>query len=284
MLAELHCHSIYSTGTKILSEGADYPKDIIKQAKRLGIGVLAITDHDNMEAFPKAKPYAKKAGITLIPAAEITTHDGHMLALGISEPIKPKLSVEESIYQVHKQGGLTIAAHPFEHRRYGMGEKAAKCDAIEIFNALCLDRTPNLHSSAFAKKLGKPMTAGSDAHWIKMMGHGLNEIDCSSVDSCLKAIRKGNVKTRGKYVKTGIIIDWMVERMKYSYYFTTNYMKMNYRQPKKFIGIKLMSLVRNSPKSMDYFFRALGYTAFGGVLTYSILNNTIVGAVKKLGL
>jgi predicted metal-dependent phosphoesterase TrpH len=284
MLAELHCHSIYSTGKRIISEGSDDPKDIVKQAKKLGIEILAITDHDNMDAYAKAKPYAKKAGILLIPGEEVSTHRGHMLALGIEEVIPPGLSVEESVYLVHKQGGIAIAAHPFDKVRGGMGDFARKCDAIEIFNSLSLDRSPNFYAKEFTESVKKPFTAGSDAHWIRMMGHGLNNIECSSIDSCLKAIKNSRNSITGKYVRTSVVIDWMVQRMKYSYYFTTNYMKVNYKQPKRFLGVKLMSIVRNSPENMDYFFRVMGYMAFGAVLSYSIVNNTSNRIATKLGI
>lgn len=284
MLAELHCHSIYSTGRRILSEGSDEPKDIVKQAKRLGIEILAITDHDNIEAYSKARPYARKAGIMLIPAEEVSTHRGHLLAIGINNEIKPGLSVGETVYQIKKQGGISIAAHPFDKVRKGMGEYAKKCDAIEAFNSLSLDRNPNFYAKEFAMQIKKPMTAGSDAHWIRMMGNGLNEIDCSSIESCLKSIKKGDIKMRCRYVRTSIVIDWMVERMKYSYFYTTNYMKVNYRQPKKFIGIKLMSLVRNSPENLDWFFKGAGYFAFGSVLSYSIVKNTLNRLGTKLGI
>lgn len=282
MLAELHCHSIYSTGRKILAEGSDEPEEIVKMAKKLGIGILAITDHDNLDSLPKARKAAKKAGILLIPGEEVTTREGHMLALGIEEVVKPHMTIEDSIDSVHGQGGICIAAHPFDRRRYGIGENARKCDAIEGFNALSLDRMPNFYSMKFAKAIKKPVTAGSDAHSIYMMGHGRNEIDAHSIESCLKAIKKGRVSISGDYVKTDVIVDWMVQRMRYSYYYTTNYMKNNYIQPKKFIGMKLIRLVKRDYGKMNYLFRLAGYGVLGSVLTYSIAKNTIMNAASKM--
>lgn len=282
MLCELHCHSIYSTGRRILSEGSDEPKDIIKQAQKLGIGCLALTDHDNMDGYLKAKKCAKKAGILLIPAEEVSSHSGHILALGIQETIRPNMSLEDSIYEIHRQGGIAVAAHPFDRRRWGMGESASRCDAIEVFNALSLDRVPNNYALELAIENKKPMIAGSDAHSTKMMGHGLVEMECDDVDSCIKAIRKGKTHIKGEYIRTPIVVDWMIDRMRYSYYYTTNYMKMNYRQPKKFIAIKMMRLVKKDSKNMDYFFRMVGYFALGSLLTYTIAKNAAVNLAAKI--
>jgi predicted metal-dependent phosphoesterase TrpH len=282
MLCELHCHSIYSTGRRILSEGSDEPREIVRQAKKLGIGCLAITDHDNMDGVEKARKFCKKAGIVLVPGEEVTTKAGHTLALGIQEPVKPRMDLEETLDAIHRQGGLAIAAHPFDRRRYGMGELARKCDAIEVFNSLSLDRIPNLYALELACQKRMPMTAGSDAHSLKMMGKGLIEAEFHDADSCLKAIRKGRVQIKAEYTRTPIVVDWMIDRMRYSYYYTTNYMKMNYRQPKKFIAIKLMRLVKKDSKNLDYFFRLAGYFALGSLLTYSIAKNMAVNTAAKL--
>ncbi len=282
MLAELHCHSIYSTGRRILSEGSAEPKDIVHRAKKLGLGCLAITDHDTMDGYEKARVHARKAGIILIPGEEITTREGHMIALGIKEAVKPHLSLDESIDAVHKQGGICVAAHPFDRRRHGMGDDARKCDAIEAFNAITLDRMPNFYAIRFAEALGKPKTAGSDAHSLAMLGHARNKIDADSIEACLKAIKKGRVSISGEYIETDLVVEWMIERLRYSYYYTTNYMKNNYRQPKKFFSLKLMRLVKRDYRKMDYLFRLAGYAVLGGVLTYSIAKNTLMNAAAKM--
>ena len=46
--AELHCHSSYS-----FLDGASAPRDLIKEAARLGLTAIAITDHDGMYGVPQ---------------------------------------------------------------------------------------------------------------------------------------------------------------------------------------------------------------------------------------
>ncbi len=276
MLAELHCHSTYSTGTKIWVEGIDRPKDMMKHAKKLGIDIIALTDHDTIKGHKEAKKYAKKFGLIFIPGEEVTTESGHVLALGIQERIKPGLSVIETVEKIHDQGGLAVAAHPFDFRRKGIGDKARFCDAIEVFNAINVERTANLRAKKLAEKLKKPMTAGSDAHCIPMMGHGLTEIDCNSVDSCLKEIRKGRTRIIGKYMEIDTFSYWIVQRLKYSYYYLIHYMDANYSWPKREVGKRLLGLVKHSPGSIDHLFKGLSYIALGFIISYSFLRNVVI--------
>ena len=46
--AELHCHSSYS-----FLDGASAPRDLIREAARLGLTAIAITDHDGMYGVPQ---------------------------------------------------------------------------------------------------------------------------------------------------------------------------------------------------------------------------------------
>ena len=139
MLTELHVHTHKSKGRKIHVEGINSPEEIIKQAKKNGAEAIALTDHDTF-TYDQAKKYAKKYDILLVPGEEITTLDGHLLAIGISEEVKPGLSLNETLDIIHNQGGIGIAAHPFDIAKFGMRELAVKCDAVEVFNALNMER------------------------------------------------------------------------------------------------------------------------------------------------
>lgn len=78
---DLHIHTICSDGT--LS-----PKEVVDKAKEKGISVIAIADHDTVEAYtPELLGYAKEQGIKLIPVVEISTKMGknglHILGYNI---------------------------------------------------------------------------------------------------------------------------------------------------------------------------------------------------------
>lgn len=69
------------------SDGRNTPREIIGLAKRGGLGVIAITDHDTVSSIKECSSEAKKFGIKVIPAVEITTgyrkKPLHVLGYGI---------------------------------------------------------------------------------------------------------------------------------------------------------------------------------------------------------
>ena len=79
------------------------------------LDVIAITDHDTIEGALRARDLAAQRSyrFEVIVGEEISTREGHLLALFLEKPIPPDLSIERSIELVHEQGGLAIVAHPF---------------------------------------------------------------------------------------------------------------------------------------------------------------------------
>jgi len=65
--SELHCHSNFSFG-----DGASHPEDLVEEAARLGIGALAITDHNGLYAAVRHAQAAREAGIGSVFGAELT--------------------------------------------------------------------------------------------------------------------------------------------------------------------------------------------------------------------
>jgi predicted metal-dependent phosphoesterase TrpH len=64
---DLHLHTHYS-------DGKTSPADIIRHAASLGLKIIAITDHDTLDALPEALYVATEVGLELIPGVELTTH------------------------------------------------------------------------------------------------------------------------------------------------------------------------------------------------------------------
>jgi predicted metal-dependent phosphoesterase TrpH len=62
---DLHTHTYYS-------DGRASPAEMVGQAAKIGLKMLAITDHDNTRGAREAAPLAARAGIELIPAIEFT--------------------------------------------------------------------------------------------------------------------------------------------------------------------------------------------------------------------
>src|SRR5687768_6380406 len=75
--ADLHTHTYHSDGTRA-------PREVIDVARRHGIEIVAISDHDNLAAYFEVKAYADEQSVTLIPAVELSCAfegvDVHILA------------------------------------------------------------------------------------------------------------------------------------------------------------------------------------------------------------
>jgi predicted metal-dependent phosphoesterase TrpH len=160
---DLHIHTNFS-------DGINSPEDVVKYAKQIGLDGIAITDHDTMRGSKKVRELAEDLEIILIPGVEITTEYGDILALGVEEVFTGK--PVEILDKISSAGGVSILAHPYGgywRKSFAEMKVVSEFDAIEIFNA----STPlesNIRAMELAKKLKKPGIAGSDAHYLDMVG------------------------------------------------------------------------------------------------------------------
>lgn len=188
MKADLHIHSSYS------NDGTASPRDIVKIAKEAGLGCISITDHNSFAAFEEIKD---AEGIVVIPGEEISSKDGHILAYGIDRHIPSGMSVKDTIDAIHAAGGIAIAPHPYRFWS-GIGEKnvIGEFDGVEALNGRS---TPNINrkSRKLARRFGKAVTVGSDAHNPRHIGRSYIVLpDCGDWHEAIDEIVKGNHEIR----------------------------------------------------------------------------------------
>ena len=189
--ADLHIHTIYSY------DGTAPVAAVLNRAHELGLNVIAITDHDEIKGSLKAFDLAPKFGVEVIPGIEITTAEGDLLALFVTEKIEPNLSLIGTILRVGEAGGICIAPHPMAR---GMGMKSLSRASIiralqhpdasrvllgiETYNATALDRESNLHAQTLAAEFPRLAQLGnSDAHTLQTIGLGTTEfLGCTAAD------------------------------------------------------------------------------------------------------
>ena len=68
MSADLHCHTKMSDGSVTIEE-------LVILAKNKGITTISVTDHDTFAGSTRAKVFAKRHGVTVIPGIEISAFD-----------------------------------------------------------------------------------------------------------------------------------------------------------------------------------------------------------------
>ena len=207
---DLHLHSEYS------GDGMGSPEEIIKILKKKGLDGMAITDHNNIEGSLKALKIAPKDFI-VIPGVEISTSDGHIIALNVRENIQRELSVEETVEKILDLGGITIVPHLYRNmsgiNKDNLMKIKSKISVIEVFNSCSVPLT-NLKIAKLAKELNLGGTGGSDSHDPKYVGWGYTTIYTTdlNVDSILTEIKKHKTWGEGETLP----LSYRRDRMLYS--------------------------------------------------------------------
>ncbi|HNX40551.1 MAG TPA: PHP domain-containing protein [Methanothrix sp.] len=192
MRFDLHVHSN-------CSDGRDDVRTILKAAVRRGLAGLSITDHDTLKGSQLAMQIIReeKLDLVLIPGAEVTTSEGHLLVLGIEDLPPRGKSPEETASLAREQGGISIVPHPYHPFRHAIG-RIPDCDAVEVYNSKHLFGIANARARMGAKKRHLPMVAGSDSHFAATVGLGVTEIEAEDAGQAVAAIRAGRTLVMGR--------------------------------------------------------------------------------------
>ena len=201
---------------------------ILEHAADIGLDAVVITDHDTMGESKRAAELAPEYGLVGIPGVEVSTADGHLLAVGVDRMPPRGESYAATVSWIHDRGGVAIVPHPFQRSRHGVRRRdiplpgsddredasddpaavdaVDEVDAIEVFNAWLFTGSRNRRARRFAALHGYPGVAASDAHHLNYVGRAFTELTVrgrSSVDDVtaedvLAAIREGTTSASGK--------------------------------------------------------------------------------------
>jgi PHP domain-containing protein len=126
LAADFHVHAF-------LGDGVLWPWDVVREARRRGLGAIAVTNHNQVFAAKIARWFSRRFdGPVVLVGEEITAPRFHVIAVGI----------ETTVDDVHRQGGLAIAAHPTRGYWPGFDDEALRA----------LDGTEVMHTGAFASR------------------------------------------------------------------------------------------------------------------------------------
>ncbi len=207
--ADLHVHTTYSNDSLIT------PKDLIYYSKKSGLNAVAVTDHNYLDGAYKI---AKETDFLIIPGMEVSSSDGHIVALNVKELIPSGLSAAETVERIHNSGGVAIACHPFVLFKSGLKESVCGTfDAIEIINARAFPFKRSVKkASQTAEHLNLSRVGGTDAHYGPQIGYGYTviEVDEPSVESIAKAIVKGDCQAVGRAVPFNLNLMYEFQKLK----------------------------------------------------------------------
>jgi hypothetical protein len=185
---DLHVHTTESRDAHTRRQ--DLPA-IIKERRLDGI---AVTEHNKFDP--------PKVDALTLPGVEISSRDGHIIALGVRENIPARLPADETIRRIHSQDGVAIIAHPYDPvcECVKISRLKRTPDAVETVNADALSfHISNWLARRDAKTFKLPEVGGSDSHIPETIGDAYTVVDASSnsVGDILDAIRLGRVRAEG---------------------------------------------------------------------------------------
>jgi glycosyltransferase involved in cell wall biosynthesis len=165
---DLHMHTDHSP------DCATPVDTLLDTAKRVGLGAIAVTDHNEISGALEARSRAN--GIKVIVAEEVKTADqGEVIGLFIEEKIPRGLTLQETIAEIRRQGGLVYMPHPFDRMHAvpdyeHLLDVVEEIDAIEVFNPRVAFSAFNEEAARFAAKYRIVAGAGSDSHVAQGLG------------------------------------------------------------------------------------------------------------------
>ena len=200
-----HVHSAasYDADTSI--------EELLECSASAGLDAVAVTDHNAIEASLRAVERAPDYGLLAVPGVEVSTADGHLLALGVETRPDPGRSLPVTVDAVRSLGGVSVVPHPFQRSRHGASASAiedADPDAVEVHNAHTLLGVRNGQARAFARRHGFPGVGASDAHTASLVGRGYTtvRVDARTADALLDGLRVGRTTPGGRRTTAGQLL------------------------------------------------------------------------------
>lgn len=200
--ADLHLHTL-------ASDGLIGPRALVDFVElRTDLDVIAVTDHDETSAALEAREWAARRGyrVQVIPGVEVSTRDGHLLALFVEERPPALWSVQRTAEWVIGRGGMCLAPHPLTRwthslnaRSLGRAIEAGLLTGVEVLNSSLAGRGSRPHALALARAHSLAQVGGSDAHMVAMIGLARTRFPGSSPAELRAALESATTSAEGRF-------------------------------------------------------------------------------------
>jgi predicted metal-dependent phosphoesterase TrpH len=212
VLCDLHMHTSWS------HDCAVDPADLIMHAEAIGLGAIAVTDHNVLGGALETSALARDHELVVIQGEEVkTVGQGEVIGLFLREEIPRGLSFTETVAAIREQGGLVYLPHPFD-RMHSIPDPAtlqrhlADIDVFEVYNARLLFEAYNDEALRFARKYNLTMGAGSDAHVLQGVGTGAVRMRAfDGAEEFLLSLRSAQILRRPKSLVYLQSLKWMAQ-------------------------------------------------------------------------
>ena len=199
--ADLHIHTRVSDGFATVEQ-------VIAHCEELGtLDMIAVADHEDAAGGLRARELAarRRSRVSVVPGAEVTTLQGHVLALFVERCPRSFRSIERTLEAIHAQGGIAIVPHPMSwltrsvsrrpiERLQARGEAGITFDGIETANPSPAGRATAARTRRLNQSWQLAEVGGSDAHHLAHIGSGWTEFDGRSAEDLRRELEAGRTR------------------------------------------------------------------------------------------
>jgi predicted metal-dependent phosphoesterase TrpH len=204
--ADLHIHSTTGDGLASVVEIVDYAEH------RLGLDIIAITDHDEIRGALEAREYAARRGyrVQVITGTEVTTRHGHLLCYGVERTYRYLGSLPATIEAVRADGGWVVVPHPLSWLTLSVSERRLRDllarggdyvpDAVEVLNPSVSGRVAHRRVLELNRTVwGLAEFGGSDAHALQLVGTAVTTFPGRTIADLRRALAERTTRAEGAF-------------------------------------------------------------------------------------
>lgn len=213
--ADIHIHTTHSDGMATVEQVLDFTEH------QTDLDLIAITDHDMFDGADEARNLAARRNyrFQVMTGMEVTTLEGHLLVLGLDQPVKSLQGLDRTIAQVHEQGGIVIAPHPMSWMIRSIGRNGLirihktpddliYFDGFETFNPSIAGKVVEKQAKDLNRRILKlAETGGSDSHVLPTIGSATTNYPGTSAQDLMHALKMKTTTVDGHY--------WTAEEIRY---------------------------------------------------------------------
>jgi len=198
----------FHTHSSMWSDGALTPWGLVLEARRQGLDAFAITAHNETWDAHVGQRFSRMVGGPIVLVGEeIVRPSFHLIAAGITTTVSFMQSAAGAIDEVHRQGGIAIAAHPDEEFWEGFDAQAMqRLDGSEICHPgvlvpeFVLKEDVQRTYETFAARAPLAAIGSSDFHGLGPMGLCRTYVftDAVSEQGILDAVRAHRTVVYGR--------------------------------------------------------------------------------------
>lgn len=181
---------------------------------RTRLDIVAITDHDDLDAALEAEQWALARGlrVQVLPGVEVTTREGHLLVLFVQERPPALRPAMETMEWAREHGAICLVPHPFSRLTHSLAYRPlveavrrGLVAGVESLNASPAGRTSHTRALAFSREHSMASVGGSDAHMLGCVGLAYTRFPGRTVADLRLAIETRTTVPEGRFARAGEI-------------------------------------------------------------------------------